>query len=316
MSTPLGLMFPGQGSQSVGMLAELAASHPAVAETFAEASDALGEDLWEMAQQGPAERLDQTENTQPVLLAASVAIWRAWRAAGGRLPTVAAGHSLGEYSALVAAEALSLADAVRLVRVRGRLMQRAVPAGEGSMAAILGLDDAAVVACCEDAAADGIVAAANFNAPGQVVIAGDVAAIERAIKACRDAGAKRAMPLSVSVPSHCALMTPIVEEFAAELDQVAVQPPVFAVVQNVDAEMTREPEAIRRKLVAQLSAPVRWTDCVQTMAATGVQQLLECGPGKVLATMVKRIDRTLVVTQLSDPDLFAAAVERFSGGDA
>lgn len=316
MSVAMGLIFPGQGSQTVGMLADLAASHPEIESTFAEASDALGEDLWAMAQDGPAERLNQTENTQPVLLAASVALWRAWTKAGGIRPQVTAGHSLGEYSALVAADALQLADAVKLVRLRGQLMQEAVPAGTGAMAAILGLDDATVEACCESAAQGDVVAPANYNAPGQVVIAGSAAAVERANAACKAAGAKRAMALAVSVPSHCQLMAPIAQRFASALQAVPMRAPVFPIIQNVNGQATTAPETIRENLVAQLSAPVRWTACVEAMAATGVQELLECGPGKVLATMVKRIDRALAVSSIGDLAGFEAAQQKFAGADS
>jgi [acyl-carrier-protein] S-malonyltransferase len=304
----LGLMFPGQGSQSLGMLADLAAAHPAVGETFGEASEALGEDLWALAQEGPAERLDATENTQPVLLAASVAVWRAWRSAGGAVPGVAAGHSLGEYSALVAAGALELADGVRLVRARGRAMQTAVPAGQGAMAAILGLDDDAVAACCAEAAGDGVVAPANHNAPGQVVIAGDAAAVDRAVEACREAGAKRAMPLAVSVPSHCALMKPAAEALEAALADVDLRAPAFPVIQNVDARAADDVDGIRRRLVEQLYAPVRWSECVSAMGAAGAGRLLECGPGKVLTGLVRRIDKGLSAAALGELDAFATAV--------
>lgn len=313
MTVALGAVFPGQGSQAVGMLGDLAEAHPVIGETFAEASEALGEDLWVLAQEGPAEVLDRTANTQPVLLTASVAVWRAWLAAGGARPALMAGHSLGEYSALVAAQAVSLADAVRLVRLRGQLMQEAVPAGEGAMAAILGLDDEAVMACCEAAAQGEVVAPANYNAPGQVVIAGSAAAVERAGAACKEAGARRAMPLAVSVPSHCELMTPISGRFAEALQAVSMQEPFCPIVQNVHAMAVTDPVQIRENLVAQLSAPVRWTACVQAMAAAQVSDLLECGPGKVLATMVKRIDKVLTVSPIGDSKGFDAARERLAG---
>ncbi len=313
MSVAWGAVFPGQGSQAVGMLTDLAAHHPIIETTFGEASSALGEDLWELASNGPAEMLDRTEHTQPVLLTASVAVWRAWQQAAGLQPALVAGHSLGEYSALVAAGALELADAVRLVRLRGQLMQQAVPAGQGAMAAILGLDDETVAACCAESAQGEVVSAANFNAPGQVVIAGSAAAVERAGAACKQAGAKRAMPLAVSVPSHCALMTPVAEQLAEALAELPMAVPSCPVIQNVDASPETDPVRIRANLVAQLSAPVRWTDCVRTMAGAGLTELVECGPGKVLATMVKRIDKSLTVSPIGDADGFQNAVERLTG---
>jgi len=313
MSTAIGLMFPGQGSQAVGMLGELAEVHPAIRETFAEASAALGEDLWALVQAGPADVLDRTENTQPALLTASVAVWRAWQQAGGAPPRVAAGHSLGEYSALVAAGALDLTAAVLLVRERGRLMQAAVPQGEGAMAAILGLDAEAVERCCAEAAGGGVVEPANYNAPGQIVIAGDTAAVDRAVAACKAAGAKRAMPLSVSVPSHCGLMRPAADAFAAVLEAVALSAPAFPVIQNVDARANQDPAVIRRQLLAQLQSPVRWTDCVLAMGSLGVDTLLECGPGKVLDGLLKRIDRDLSAHTLGDVAGFEAAQADLAG---
>lgn len=309
MSGTLGMMFPGQGSQSIGMLADLAEAHPAVAETFAEASDALGEDLWALTRDGPAELLDRTENTQPVVLTASIAVFRAWRAAGGPLPGVACGHSLGEYSALVAAESLSLVDAVRLVRVRGRAMQTAVPQGEGAIAAILGLDDAQVEGCCAEAAAGGgVVAPANYNAPGQVVIAGDAAAVDRAIAACKQAGAKRAMPLAMSVPAHSALMAPATEPLRDALEGVALSMPIFPVHHNVDARTAANLDEMRARLLEQLCSPVRWRDCIAAVRDAGAGRMLECGPGKVLTGLVKRIDRDLEVAALGDADGFTAAL--------
>ncbi len=309
----IGMMFPGQGSQAVGMLADLASEHAAIQRTFDEASAAIGEDLWALAQQGPAERLDRTENTQPVLLTASVALWRAWLEAHGPAPLVASGHSLGEYSALVAAGALELPDAVCLVRERGRLMQAAVPPGEGTMAAILGLDADVVEDCCRKAAADGVVAPANFNAPGQVVIAGDAAAVERAISACKEAGARRAMGLAVSGPFHCALMQPASEPFDAELAAADFLLPAFPVIQNLDAQASSDVDAIRRRLLEQLYSPVRWTDCVAAMAAAGAEVLIECGPGKVLTGMVKRIDRQLEAASLGDAAGFRVALDLVRG---
>lgn len=310
MGKAIGMMFPGQGSQAVGMLADMAVDHAAIGSTFAESSAALGEDLWALVQNGPAEDLDRTENTQPALLTSSVALWRAWLAAGGPAPVIAAGHSLGEYSALVAAEAMSLADAVVLVRERGRLMQAAVPSGEGGMAAILGLDAERVEQCCAEAAGDGVVAPANYNAPGQVVIAGDAAAVERAIAACKSAGAKRAMALSVSVPSHCQLMKPAAEQFVARLEALELAEPRFPVIQNLDAEASVDADGIRKRLLAQLHSPVRWMESVAAMGERGVGLLIECGPGKVLAGLVKRIDRDIETAALGDAASFTVAIEK------
>lgn len=286
-------VFPGQGSQSVGMLAEVAAAYPVVGETFAEASSVLGYDLWQLVQQGPAEQLNETQRTQPALLTASVALYRALEQAGAPAPDFMAGHSLGEYSALVCAGAIAFTDAVHLVAKRGEYMQQAVPAGVGSMAAIIGLDDAAVVAACAAVAGDEVVAAVNFNSPGQVVIAGHQAAVQRAGEACIEAGAKRALPLSVSVPSHCALMQPAAEQLANELQQIPIQAPRIPVVNNVDVAMPMDADAIRDALIRQLYSPVRWTETVQLLAAQGVTTLDEIGPGKVLTGLMKRIDKNL-----------------------
>lgn len=285
----LGFVFPGQGSQSVGMLADLAARFPQVRECFLEAGDAISRPLWQIVSEGPDADLVRTEITQPALLAASVAIWSIWRAEGGPQPTCVAGHSLGEYSALVCAGALGFTDGVRLVHRRGQLMQAAVPQGEGAMAAILGLDDELVVAAC--AAVDGVVSAANYNAPGQVVIAGTAAAVAEAVEHCRAAGARRATLLQVSGPFHCALMQPAQDAFAAELAAVALRMPDMPVVQNVDARVAQTVDELRGKLLAQISQPVLWTSCVQAMVALGVTQLAECGPGRVLAGLIKRIDK-------------------------
>lgn len=286
----LGIVFPGQGAQSVGMLADIIGAHPEVGRTLDEAGDAMSFDLRCAVLDGPAEVLNRTDVTQPALLAASVAIWRQLRSAGAA-PVAMAGHSLGEYSALVAAGALEFADAVRLVNLRGQLMQRAVPLGEGAMAAILGLDDADIAAAC--AATEGVVTPANFNAPGQVVIAGAREAVERAADACKAAGAKRAVLLDVSVPSHCALMASISDEFAQKLAETPLQLPEVAVVQNVDGATSADVDSLRKKLVAQLASPVRWTDCVATLLEIGVTQVIECGPGNVLSGLIKRIDRSL-----------------------
>lgn len=287
----LGFMFPGQGSQSVGMLGDLAERHPVVRATFDEAGDAIGRPLWEIVSTGPDSELVRTENTQPALLAASIAVWRVWLASGGAMPAVLAGHSLGEYSALVAADAIAFVDAVRLVHRRGQLMQAAVPQGEGAMAAILGLDDDGVEAAC--ASIDEVVSAANYNAPGQVVIAGTASGVARAIEACKARGAKRATPLPVSGPFHCALMRPAQDAFAADLEAVAIRMPTIPVVQNVDAAIADSVAGVRSRLLAQIASPVLWTRCVQTMAKAGATRLAECGPGRVLSGLVKRIERDI-----------------------
>lgn len=286
-------VFPGQGSQTVGMLADVAGAYPLVGETFAEASAVLGYDLWQLVQHGPAELLNETQRTQPALLTASVALYRVLAQRGVPAPKVMAGHSLGEYSALVCADAIAFTDAVHLVAKRGEYMQEAVPAGVGSMAAIIGLEDAVVVQACAEAAGDEVVAAVNFNSPGQVVIAGHKAAVERASNACLKAGAKRALPLSVSVPSHCALMQPAAEKLAVELQRITITAPKIPVINNVDVTMLTAADDIRDALVRQLYSPVRWTETVQLLASQGVVTLDEIGPGKVLTGLTKRIDKTL-----------------------
>ncbi|WP_026145452.1 ACP S-malonyltransferase [Pseudomonas asplenii] len=306
MSTSLAFVFPGQGSQSLGMLAELGAQYPLILETFAEASQALGYDLWALTQQGPEELLNQTDKTQPAILTASVALWRLWLAEGGQRPAYVAGHSLGEYSALVAAGSLSLADAVRLVERRGQLMQEAVPAGQGAMAAILGLEDSDVVAACADSAQGEVVSAVNFNSPGQVVIAGAKAAVERAMEACKAKGAKRALPLPVSVPSHCELMRPAAERFAESVAAIDWQAPQIPLVQNVSASVAADLDSLKRDLLEQLYKPVRWVECVQYLAAQGATELVECGPGKVLAGLNKRCADGVNTSNLNTPDAFAA----------
>ena len=306
MSASLAFVFPGQGSQSLGMLAEIGAVEPVIVETFKEASDALGYDLWALVQQGPEEQLNQTDKTQPAILTASIALWRLWLAQGGAKPAFVAGHSLGEYSALVAAGSLSLKDAVRLVERRGQLMQEAVPAGHGGMAAILGLDDEVVVAICAEAAEDQVVSAVNFNSPGQVVIAGNKAAVDRAMELCKAKGAKRALPLAVSVPSHCALMQPAAERFAESVNAIEWQAPQIPVVQNVSAAIPADLSVLKQDLLAQLYQPVRWVECVQTLAANGAVNLVECGPGKVLAGLNKRCADGVTTYNLNTPDATAA----------
>lgn len=304
----LAFVFPGQGSQALGMLADLAAGHGAIQATFAAASAALGQDLWALAQDGPEAEMNRTENTQPLLLTAGVAVFRAWREAGGRAPDFLAGHSLGEYTALVAAGALSLEDGVRLVAERGRLMQQAVPAGEGAMAAILGLDDDVVRLCCAEAASVGVVEAVNFNAPGQVVIAGAMAAVEAAIERLKAAGARRALPLPVSVPSHCALMKPAAERLRASLATVAFNAPLIPVLQNVSARIEPDEEAMREALIRQLYSPVLWVQTMEALAQQGVTRTLECGPGKVLCGLNKRIVKEMDCASLENAEAFAAAL--------
>ncbi|STQ44040.1 Malonyl CoA-acyl carrier protein transacylase [Ewingella americana] len=265
--TKIAVVFPGQGSQALGMLADLAAAHPIVEETFAEASSALGYDLWELVQQGPAEELNKTWQTQPALLAASVAIWRVWQQSNGAKPAFLAGHSLGEYSALVCAGVLDFKQAISLVELRGKLMQEAVPEGTGAMSAIIGLDNDAIAKACEESAQGQVVSPVNFNSPGQVVIAGHKEAVERAGAACKAAGAKRALLLPVSVPSHCALMKPAADKMAVALEEVTFSEPQYPVVNNVDVKVETSPEAIRSALVRQLYNPVRWTESVEFMAA-------------------------------------------------
>jgi [acyl-carrier-protein] S-malonyltransferase len=308
MTASLAFVFPGQGSQSNGMLAGLADAHPLVRTTFAEASEGAGADLWALSQDGDA-RLDQTEFTQPALLAAGVAVWRAWQHAGGAQPSVLAGHSLGEYSALVAAGALSLSDAARLVRLRGQLMQGAAPAGTGAMAAVLGAEDDVVAAACREATTDdGVVVPANYNSPGQVVIGGHAAAVDRAIALLNERGVRKTVKLAVSVPSHTPLMREAANRLSEAMATLRWQSPKLPVVQNVDAEVHEGAQSIRDALVRQLYLPVQWTGCVQALAARGVASIAECGPGKVLSGLCKRIDKTLDARPLGTPEDFNAAL--------
>ncbi|TBL91783.1 [acyl-carrier-protein] S-malonyltransferase [Hafnia alvei] len=302
------MVFPGQGSQTVGMLADLAAQFPIVEQTFAEASDALGYDLWELVQEGPAEELNKTWQTQPALLAASVAIYRVWQQENGAQPAMMAGHSLGEYSALVCAGVLDFKQAIRLVELRGKLMQEAVPAGTGAMSAIIGLDNDAIAKACEESAQGEVVSPVNFNSPGQVVIAGNKDAVERAGAACKAAGAKRALPLPVSVPSHCALMKPAADKLAIALQGIAFNAPQFPVVNNVDVKAETSPDAIRDALVRQLYSPVRWSESVEFMAGEGIEHLLEVGPGKVLTGLTKRIVDTMTAAAINDAASVSAAL--------
>lgn len=304
----LAFVFPGQGSQAPGMLAGLAARHPEVEAAFAEASEGAGADLWAIASAADDARLDQTEFTQPALLAAGIAVWRAWQAQGGPLPARLAGHSLGEYTALVAAGSLSLADGARLVRARGRLMQAAVPAGVGAMAAVIGAEDAAVAEACSEASGDELVVPANFNSPGQVVIGGHAAAVERALAILAGRGVRKAVKLPVSVPSHTPLMRDAAERLAGAIADVAWQAPSLPVVQNVDAQVHDEVASIRDALVRQLYLPVRWSDCMQALAAQGTTRIAECGPGRVLAGLCRRIDKSLDARALGEPDDLDAAL--------
>jgi len=306
-------IFPGQGSQSVGMLADLAEGHPQVTETFAEASEALGYDLWKLTQEGPAEELNQTHVTQPAMLAGGIAVYRAWQAQGGAQPLAMAGHSLGEYTALVAAGSLSLTDAVQLVADRGRFMQAAVPAGSGAMAAILGLDDAMVIEVCEIAEEGEVVSAVNFNSPGQVVVAGHRAAVERAVERAKEAGAKRAVLLPVSVPSHCSLMLPAAEKLAERLAETDFKAPRVPVYNNVDVRAESDPDAIRAALKRQLFSPVRWVETIQALAEAGVDTVVECGPGKVLAGLNKRINKGMGTHVTQDSDSLAKALAATKG---
>ncbi|HWW32693.1 MAG TPA: ACP S-malonyltransferase [Steroidobacteraceae bacterium] len=311
---PFAFVFPGQGSQSVGMLAQLATADPSVRATFEEAAGVLGYDLWKLVSAGPAEELNQTARTQPALLAAGVATWRAWRSRGGAEPATVSGHSLGEFTALVCAGSLDFRAAVGLVRFRGEVMQEAVPAGTGAMAAILGLEDAEVEAACREAAAGGgagsVVEAANFNSPGQVVIAGETAAVERAIAAAKARGAKRAVMLPVSVPSHTSLMRGAAERLRGRLSATEVRPPRIRYVSAVDAAAHTEPQDIRELLVRQLSSPVRWTQTVRAIIETGVEEIIECGPGRVLTGLNRRIERRagLEFLALEDPASIDAAL--------
>lgn len=301
-------IFPGQGSQSVGMLSDFADS-TAVKQTFQEASGALSTDLWALSQAGPEAALNQTENTQPLLLAAGVALWRLWEQSGGPRPAYLAGHSLGEYTALTCAGVLNLGDAVRLVRRRGELMQQAVPADQGGMAAILGLSDDAVRQACAEAQQGGVVEAVNFNAPGQVVIAGDKEAVARAIEACKAAGAKRAMALPVSVPSHCALMRPAAEALNDDLDAVRFHAPEVPIINNVDVAIAANTAEIKQALVRQLYSPVRWVETMQWLQQNGTSHCYECGPGKVLSGLLKRIDKSLQARPLENQAAFSQALQ-------
>ena len=309
----LAFVFPGQGSQSVGMLAELAERHPVVRDSFAEASQGAEVDLWSLAQGGPEDQLNRTEFTQPALLAAGVAVWRAWLQQGGARPALLAGHSLGEYAALVAAGALSLEDGARLVRLRGQLMQDAAPAGSGAMAAVIGAEDALVDEVCRDASQDGVVVPANHNSPGQIVIGGHAAAVDRALALLAERGVRKTVKLAVSVPSHTPLMREAANRLSQAMAGLSWNEPAIPVVQNVDAEVHAGAQAIRDALVRQLYLPVQWTRCVQALAANGATRVAECGPGKVLAGLVRRIDKGIDMRALGTPGEFDAAMEAWKG---
>lgn len=309
MDQTVAFVFPGQGSQAIGMLAGLAALHPMIRDTFAEASEGAGVDLWALSQEDPEQQLNQTEFTQPALLAAGVAVWRLWQQQGGAQPTVLAGHSLGEYAALVAAGTLSLVDGARLVRLRGQLMQDAAPAGSGAMAAVLWADDALVVDVCAEASGDEVVVPANFNSPGQIVIGGDVAAVDRALAMLAEHGVRKTVRLAVSVPSHTPLMRGAAERLSTAMAGLDWHEPQISVVQNVDALVHDGALAIRDALVRQLYLPVQWTGCVKALAARGVTRVAECGPGKVLTGLIKRTDKSLDARELGTPEEFDAVLE-------
>ncbi|HPA01721.1 MAG TPA: ACP S-malonyltransferase [Chiayiivirga sp.] len=312
MTQSLAFVFPGQGSQSIGMLAGLSDLHPLIRDTFAEASEGAKVDLWALSQQGPEEQLNRTEFTQPALLAAGVAVWRAWRAAGGAEPTLLAGHSLGEYTALVASGALPLEQGARLVRLRGQLMQNATPAGSGAMAAVLGADEALVREVCELASQSQVLVPANFNSPGQIVIGGHVEAVDRALALFAERGVRKAVKLAVSVPSHTPLMRDEANRLAEAMAALDWRAPQIPVVQNVDGAVQGDLSGIREALVRQLYQPVQWTACVETLAARGAARVAECGPGKVLTGLVKRIDKSLDARALGTPEDFNAALEAWA----
>ncbi|WP_290610627.1 ACP S-malonyltransferase [Arsukibacterium sp. UBA3155] len=311
MTQKLAIVFPGQGSQSVGMLGDLY-QHDSVKDTFTEASAALGYDLWALVANGPEADLNETHRTQPALLTASVAIWRLWQQQGGDTPLYLAGHSLGEYSALVCADVLSLGQAVKLVEQRGHYMQQAVPAGVGGMSAIIGLDDAAITKACAEAAQGEIVAPVNYNSPGQVVIAGHKAAVERAGELCKAAGAKRALPLPVSVPSHCALMRPAAEKLASDLAALNFNTPQLPVINNVDVSIASDSAAVKEALIRQLYSPVRWTETIEWLASQGVTAVLELGAGKVLSGLIKRIDKNLTTSSVYDQASLQSALTQLT----
>ena len=304
----LAFVFPGQGSQKIGMLAELAEQNPIIETTFNEASEVLGYDMWQLIQQGAQEDINLTQRTQPILLTCSIAIWRLWNQKQGASPSQMAGHSLGEWSALVCANVIDFADGLKIVEARGKYMQQAVPVGQGAMAAIIGLDDQAILEACTKASALGVVDAVNFNAPGQVVIAGSNEAVERAMEICKDAGAKRALPLPVSAPFHTSLMKPAADNLADMVNAVTFRSPEVPIMHNVHAQNEQDPQAIKALMLEQIYSPVKWVDCVQQLKQSGVSTLVECGPGKVLSGLAKRIDRELTAVATESAADFDAAL--------
>ena len=302
-------VFPGQGSQSIGMLSAISEQSPIIEQTYAQASQVLGYDLWSLIQNGQAEELSKTEITQPALLTASVALWRVWQDQNGSLPEFVAGHSLGEYSALVCAGVIQFEDAVKLVQLRGQFMQEAVPVGQGGMAAIIGLSDDLVKEACLEAQQGQVASAVNFNSPGQVVIAGNKEAVDRASVLCKEKGAKRALPLNVSAPSHCSLMKPAAEKLAAQLQSIEFLKPEISIVQNVTAKIESDPQAIKQNLIEQLYMPVLWTNTVQLLVGEGVARTVECGPGKILSGLNRRIDKSLTVAPIEQWENLQSALE-------
>ncbi|MEW6991770.1 ACP S-malonyltransferase [Colwelliaceae bacterium 6441] len=308
MNNNLAFIFPGQGSQAIAMLSDFV-DNPIVQSTFSQASASLGYDLWQLVSEGPAEKLNQTNFTQPALLTASVALWRLWHEDTQITPAIIAGHSLGEYSALVCAGVISLSDGVKLVEKRGEFMQASVPAGVGAMAAVIGLDDDKIIDACQKAQEQQVVSAVNFNSPGQVVIAGNKEAVERASVLCKEAGAKRVLPLPVSVPSHCALMKSAADQLAEEFNSVTFNQPTIPVVNNVDVAIENDVEAIKDALIRQLYSPVRWTETIEMLASKGVDTAIEAGPGKVLQGLVKRINKSITCISVNDNDSLTKAKE-------
>jgi [acyl-carrier-protein] S-malonyltransferase len=304
----LAFVFPGQGSQKIGMLAELAEQNPIIEQTFNEASEVLGYDMWQLIQQGAQEEINLTQRTQPILLTCSVAIWRLWNEKQGASPSQMAGHSLGEWSALVCSNVIDFADGLKIVEARGKYMQQAVPVGQGAMAAIIGLDDQAILEACIEANDLGVVDAVNFNAPGQVVIAGSNEAVERAMEICKDAGAKRALPLPVSAPFHTSLMKPAADNLADMVNAVTFRSPEVPIMHNVHAQNEQDPQAIKALMLEQIYSPVKWVDCVKQLKQSGVSTLVECGPGKVLSGLAKRIDRELTAVATESAADFDAAL--------
>jgi [acyl-carrier-protein] S-malonyltransferase len=304
----LAFVFPGQGSQKIGMLAGLAEQNPIIEKTFNEASEVLGYDMWQLIQQGAQEDINLTQRTQPILLTCSVAVWRLWNEKQGASPSQMAGHSLGEWSALVCSNVIDFADGLKIVEARGKFMQQAVPVGQGAMAAIIGLDDQAILEACTEASALGVVDAVNFNAPGQVVIAGSNEAVGRAMEICKDAGAKRALPLPVSAPFHTSLMKPAADNLADMVKAVTFRSPEVPIMHNVHAQNEQDPQAIKALMLEQIYSPVKWVDCVKQLKQSGVSTLVECGPGKVLSGLAKRIDRELTSVATESAADFDAAL--------